>query len=199
MNGAMFNSLARFVERNYPQVSFSDLCRKASLRTNVFAELTWFPDKDFEKLVEILSSQTGKEITTLWRGLGKETFLYFAEIFSDYIKNITSLDEMLTTINKIHYDISKDGLGTPPRFEFKKVTGDQFAQTGKRLLVIKYTSNRNLNDFFLGMLEGAAKHFETNVEIIGRKERGKLVARITVKHPDMIAAWEIESRLFSLL
>ncbi len=181
MNGAMFNSLARFVEKNHPQVSFSDLCREASLRTNIFAELTWYPDKDFMNLMEILSRQTEKELATLWRELGRETFPYFADIFGDYLKNVTGLDEMLTTINKIHYDISKDGLGTPPRFEFKKASENHFE--------VRYTSNRNLTDFFLGMLEGAAKHFETSVQIIGRKERGKLVASITTKQPEMAPAW----------
>jgi hypothetical protein len=190
MNGAMFNSLARFVDKNYPEVSFSDLCQKASLRTNIFAELTWYSDKDFFNLMGILSNQTQKEVTTLWREFGKETFAYFAEIFSDYMKNVNSLDEMLTRINKIHHEISKDGLGTPPRFEFKKVSGNHFAQTGRRLLEIRYTSNRNLNDFFLGMLEKAAKYFDTSVKIIGRKERGKLVASITIEQPEMMpASW----------
>lgn len=178
MNGAMFNSLARFVERNYPEVSFSDLCQKAALKTNIFAELTWYPDKDFLGLMEVLSQQIEKEITTLWREFGKETFQYFAETFGDYMKKITSLDEMLTSINKIHYDISRDGLGTPPRFELKKVSGNHFE--------IKYTSNRNLNDFFLGMLEGAAKYFETTVKIVGRKEKGKLVTTISIRQPEMV-------------
>lgn len=176
MNGAMFNSLARFVEKNYPQVSFSDLCQKASLKTNIFAELSWYPDKDFFNLMEVLSGQTQTDVTTLWRKLGKETFLYFTDIFKEYMRQVTSLEEMLTTINKIHYDISKDGLGTPPRFEFRKVSGNHFE--------IKYSSNRELHDFFLGMLEGAAKYFETSVRIIGRKERGRLVA--TIKQPEMV-------------
>lgn len=178
MNGAMFNSLARFVEKNYPQVSFSDLCQEASLKTNIFAELSWYPDKDFFNLMDVLSGQTQTEVTTLWRELGKETFLYFTDIFKEYMKEVTSLEEMLTRINKIHYDISKDGLGIPPRFEFKKVSGNHFE--------IRYASNRELHDFFLGMLEGAAKHFETSVKIIGRKERGRLVATITIKQPEMM-------------
>jgi hypothetical protein len=178
MNGAMFNSLARFVEKNYPQVSFSDLCQKASLKMNIFAELSWYPDKDFFGLMEVLSGQTQREVTTLWRELGKETFIYFTDIFKEYIKQVASLEEMLTTVNKIHYDISKDGLGIPPRFEFRKVSGNHFE--------IKYSSNRELHDFFLGMLEGAAKHFETSIKIIGRKERGKLVATITIKQPEMM-------------
>jgi hypothetical protein len=178
MNGAMFNSLARFVEKNYPEVSFSELCQKASLKTNIFAELSWYPDKDFFNLMEVLSDQTQTEVTTLWRELGKETFLYFTDIFKEYMKEVTSLEEMLTRINKIHYDISKDGLGIPPRFEFRKVSGNHFE--------IRYASNRELHDFFLGMLEGAAKHFETSVKIIGRKERGKLVATITIKQPEMM-------------
>jgi hypothetical protein len=178
MNGAMFNSLARFVDKKYPQVSFSDLCQKASLKTNIFAELTWYPDKDFFNLIETLSNQTQKELATSWREFGKETFPYFVEIFNDYMKQVTSLDDMLTMINKIHYDISKDGLGIPPRFEFRKVSGNH--------IEIRYTSNRNLNDFFLGMLEGAAKYFETSVKIIARKEKGKLVATITIKQPEMM-------------
>jgi hypothetical protein len=178
MNGAMFNSLARFVEKNYPEVSFSELCQKASLKTNIFAELSWYPDKDFFNLMEVLSDQTQTEVTTLWRELGKETFLYFTDIFKEYIKEVTSLEEMLTSVNRIHYDISKDGLGIPPRFEFKKVSGNHFE--------MRYASNRELHDFFLGMLEGAAKHFETSIKIIGRKEKGKLVATITIKQPEMM-------------
>jgi hypothetical protein len=180
MNGAMFNSLARFVEKNYPQVSFTDLCRSASMRTNIFAELTWYPDKDFTSLVEILSKQTEKDLTALWTEFGRETFLYFAEIFSDYMKKVTTLEDMLTTIDKIHHDISKDGLGTPPRCEFRKASARHFE--------MRYTSNRNLNDFFLGMLEGAAEHFETDVQMATRKERGELVVRITARQPDMAPA-----------
>jgi hypothetical protein len=97
------------------------------------------------------------------------------------MKNVKTLEDMLTTIDKIHHDISKDGLGTPPRREFRKASGRHFE--------IEYTSSRNLNDFFLGMLEGAAKHFQTSVQIIGRKERGKLVACITTKQPEMAPAW----------
>jgi hypothetical protein len=178
MNGSMFNSLARFAEKNYPQVSFSDLCQKASLRTNIFAELTWYPDRDFFNLMEVLSNQTQKEITTLWREFGKETFPYFAEIFNDYMKQVASLDDILTMINKIHYDISKDGLGIPPRFELRKVSGN--------CLEIRYTSNRNLSDFFLGMLEGASEYFETSGKITARKEKGKLVATVTIKQPEMV-------------
>ena len=181
MNGAMFNSLARFVEKNYPQVSFSDLCREASMRTSIFAELTWYPDKDFINLMEILSKQMEMELATLWREFGRETFAYFADIFRDYMKKVTTLEEPLTAINKIHDNISKDGLGTPPRFEFKKASGRHFE--------IKYASDRNLTDFFLGMLEGATKHFETSVQIIGRKERGKLVVRVTARQPEMAPAW----------
>jgi hypothetical protein len=39
------------------------------------------------------------------------------------------------------------------------------------------------------MLEGAAKYFETSVKIIGRKERGKLVASISMKKPELMPAW----------
>lgn len=147
------------------------------MRTNIFAELTWYPDKDFFNLMDALSNQTKKEATTLWREFGRETFPYFAEIFSDYVKQVESLDKMLTVINRIHCDISKDGLGAPPSFELRKVSGDHFE--------IRYGSNRNLNDFLLGMLEGAAKYFETSVKIMGRKEKGKLIAKLTIKHPEM--------------
>jgi hypothetical protein len=96
------------------------------------------------------------------------------------MKKITTLDELLTAINEIHDNISKDGLGTPPRFEFRKASGKDFE--------IKYSSKRNLNDFFLGMLEGAAKHFQTSVQVIGRKERGKLITCITTSQPEMAPA-----------
>ena len=178
MNGAMFNSLARFIDKNYPQVSFTDLCQKASLKTNVFAELTWYPDKDFTKIMQALSDRTETELTTLYREFGRETFSYFADIFSDYMSGVKSFGDLITAVNRIHHNIKRDGLGTPPRLEFRKASPDHFE--------IRYSSDRNSSDFFLGMLEGAVKYFQTDVKILGRKERGKLIVTISIKEPEMV-------------
>lgn len=179
MNGAMFNSLARFIDKNYPQVSFADLCQKASLKTNVFAELTWYPDKDFSKIMKGLSNQSETDLSTLWREFGRETFAYFADIFGDYMSGVKNLSDLITAVNRIHHDIKHDGLGTPSRLEFRKASPNHFE--------IRYSSDRNLNDFFLGMLEGAVKYFQTDVKILGRQERGKLIVTINVKEPEMAA------------
>ncbi len=178
MNGAMFNSLARFIDKNYPQVSFTELCQKASLRTNVFAELTWYPDNDLPNMMKILGEQTETDLSTLWRELGRETFSYFTDIFGDYMNGIKGFSDLITAVNKIHHDIKSDGLGLPPRLEFRKAQPDHFE--------IRYSSDRNLNDFFLGMLEGASKYFQSEVKILGRKERGRLVVTINVKKREMI-------------
>jgi hypothetical protein len=178
MNGAMFNSLARFIDKNHPQVSFSDLCQRAGLKTNVFAELTWYADKDFLKVMQVLSEQTETEITTLWREFGRETFFYFADIFGEYMRGIKNLGDLVTSVNRIHHEIKRDGLGTPPRIEFRKAQPNHFE--------IRYSSEKNLNDFFLGMLEGAVKHFQTDAKILGRKEHGKLIVTITSKQPEMV-------------
>ncbi len=179
MNGAMFNSLARFIDKNYPHISFTDLCQKASVRTNVFAELTWYPDKDFSKIMKALSHHTETDPNTLWREFGRENFSYFADIFGDYMNGVKNFSELITTVNRIHHDIKRDGLGTPPRLEFKKASPDHFE--------IRLSTGRDTNDFFLGMLEGAVKHFQTEVKILGRKERGKMVVTINVKEPEMVA------------
>jgi hypothetical protein len=177
MNGAMFNSLARFIDKHYPQVSFSDLCRKASLNTNVFAELTWYPDNDLPNMVEALSEQTETELSTLWREFGRETFSYFADIFGDYMGEAENFSDLISEVNRIHQGIKQDGLGTPPRLEFRRAQPDHFE--------IRYSSDRKMNDFFLGMLEGASKHFQSEVKILGRKARGKLVVTIHAKEPEM--------------
>jgi hypothetical protein len=179
MNGAMFNSLARFIDKNYPEVSFADLCRDASLKTNVFAELTWYPDKDFERLVKTLGDQTETELSTLWRELGRETFSYFADIFGDYMSEIKNFSDLITRMDRIHHNIKRDGLGTLPRLEFREASPGQFQ--------IRYSSERNLNDFFLGMLEGAVRHYRSDAKILARKQRGKLVVTISVEEPELVA------------
>ncbi|MGB2980828.1 MAG: heme NO-binding domain-containing protein, partial [Candidatus Zixiibacteriota bacterium] len=100
MNGAMFNSLARFIDRNYPRVSFSHLCRKTSLNTNVFAELTWYPDSHLPEMMQALSEQTETDLSTLWREFGRETFSYFADIFGAYLGGVHNFSDMITGINK---------------------------------------------------------------------------------------------------
>jgi hypothetical protein len=177
MNGAMFNSLARFIDRRYPQFSFTDLCRKAGLKTNVFAELTWYPDKDFNKLMQTIGQLIENEPATLWREFGRESFGYFIDIFGDYTGDVTNVGEIITAVNRIHHDIKRDGLGTPPILEFKRASPDNFE--------IRYASERKLDDFFLGMLEGAVKHFGSEVKILGRKERGRLTVTITVKEQEL--------------
>ncbi len=54
-------------------------------------------------------------------------------------------------------------------------------------VLIYLNLHRKLDDFFLGVLEGASKHFQSEVKILGRKERGKLVVTIHVKEPEMAA------------
>jgi hypothetical protein len=187
MNGAMFNSLARFIDRNYPQVSFADLCQKASLRTNIFAELTWYPDEDILNLMQALSDRTDTQLSSLWREFGRETLAYFADIFGDYMGGVKSFADLVEAVNEIHHGIRRDGLGTPPRLEFREASPDHFE--------IRYSSDRNLNDFFLGMLEGAVKHFKSEVVILGRKQRGKLIVTVQVKQPKMATAKQRESSL----
>ncbi len=178
MNGGMYNSLARFIDKNYPRISFSVLCQQASLKTNVFAELTWYPDKDFIKVMEVLSEQTETDLPALWRDFGRETFHYFADIFSDYTQGIKTFPDLITNLNRIHHEIKRDGLGNPPLLEFRRASPDHFE--------IRYTSDIHLFDFFLGMLEGATKHFKTDVKILGKKEKGKLIVTITAKQPEEV-------------
>lgn len=177
MNGAMFNSLARFIDKRYPQISFTELCREARFNTYVFAELTWYPDDDLPALMQALNKRTDTELSSLWRDFGRETFAYFMDIFSDYASDVGSLGELITAVNRIHHHIGIDGLGTPPRLEFREASPDQFE--------IRYSSGRKMDDFFLGMLEGAVKHFQSEASIVGRKVRGKLMVTISVKEPEM--------------
>lgn len=178
MNGAMFNSLARFVDKNFPAVSFSDLCRQASLKTNVFAELTWYPDKDFLKVMEALSEQPDTDMTSLWGDFGRESFLYFMDTFHNYVNGIRSFSDLLTNLNRIHHDIKQDGLGTPPLLEFIEASPGHFK--------IRYVSQRHWNDFFMGMLEGAVKHFKTDMRILGTREKGKYIVTITTKQREAV-------------
>jgi methyl-accepting chemotaxis protein len=124
-----------------------------------------------------LSELTETDLSTLWREFGRETFSYFADIFGDYMSGINSFSDLIPTVNRIHQAISRDGLGTLPRLEFRKASPEHFE--------IRYSSDRKLDDFFLGMLEGASKHFQSEVKILGRKERGKLIVTIHVKEPEM--------------
>jgi hypothetical protein len=148
------------------------------LKTNVFAELTWYPDGDFTNLVQALCETTETEPSTMWREFGQETFEYFADIFGDYMNPDGTLGDLITTVNRIHQHIKNDGLGTPPRMEFRRASPDNFE--------IRCASNRKMDDFFLGMLEGAVKHYGAEVNILGKKERGKLTVTINVKEPEAV-------------
>jgi hypothetical protein len=37
------------------------------------------------------------------------------------------------------------------------------------------------------MLEGAVKHFHSDVKILGKKERGKLIITVSVEEPELVA------------
>ncbi|GAB7081610.1 methyl-accepting chemotaxis protein [Megalodesulfovibrio paquesii] len=119
-----------------------------------------YPDQVMHQMVEAAARKAGKKPRDIFLQFGKFTAVEFHRIYKRYFKT-TDLKEFYLTMNDTHAQLTKDMPGIkPPRFTYED-KGDT--------LVMTYHSPRGYQDYFEGILRGAAEFFKRRVDI--RMER----------------------------
>jgi hypothetical protein len=122
-----------------------------------------FSDEKFVEMVTNLCSilnitkeQAAEEFGQYW------VCEYAPRIYPDYYENIKNAGDFLTKLDSIHVDVMANSPSNieaahPPRFDIKYVD--------ENTLHIHYKSKRRMIDFYIGLVKGVGKYFNTPMEI----------------------------------
>lgn len=137
----------------------------------IFAPLEDVEDKKIFKFIENMSREINMDGNELWEIIGENNLNKFAEDYPIFFKKI-SLYRFLESLNFVHAIIMKKIKGAkPPKMKIDVVSNDSIDFT--------YMSEREMNDYFFGLLKGSAKFFGENIEIKEiERTKGKLKVHI---------------------
>lgn len=133
----------------------------------IFTPLEDVDDNNIFKFIDNMAKEINMDKNELWQIIGENNLNKFAEDYPIFFKKV-SLYRFLESLNFVHAIIMKKIKGAkPPKMKIDVVSNDSINFT--------YMSERELNNYFLGLLKGSAKFFGENIEIkeIERK-KGKL-------------------------
>jgi methyl-accepting chemotaxis protein len=115
-----------------------------------------YPVAVMRQIAQLAGNETGKAPRQVFLDFGKFTIGQFHKLYRRYFK-ATNLKDLYLSMDAIHQQLTKDYPGiNPPRFTYEQA-GDT--------LVMTYSSERGLFDYFEGILLGAAEFMKQRVRV----------------------------------
>jgi len=140
------------------------------------------PTEDIEDsyargFVDAIAKKLGKTPQDIWREIGMDNVLTFSEDYPGFFK-YKNLYSFLKAMYDIHVVVTERIPGAkPPILGMKAI--------GKNLAEMTYKSQRGMFDYFYGMLKGAAKYFNEDIDV-KEAERTNDFTRVLITFPEQI-------------
>lgn len=159
MKGAVFTEFIEFVEETYGFDTADVMLEPEDGKNRVYTQAGNYP---FEELVELVISvhkTEGVEIGDILYNFGIYLFGKLVRMAPFLIAGSNSTIEAISKVDTyIHIEVKKlYPEAELPKFEVKKLEDDY--------LEIMYSSDKKLEILAKGLMMGAAKHFNENIEI----------------------------------
>lgn len=160
MRGLVFTELIEFVEEALGHNVSDKMIKEAKLDNNgVFTQGGSYEFDDLVKLVVSLSNITGKEVGELLYVFGEHMFERLVLLYGKEIDSKGSSIEFIDNVeNVIHVEVRK-------LYPDAELPIFQTIEKGKDHLVIIYISNKRLEEFAHGLIDGCAKYFGELLDI----------------------------------
>lgn len=114
-------------------------------------------DNKINKMMDTVCKLKNISSSSLWNSIGEENIVSFTRDYPGFFKHDT-LYHFLKSMYDVHIVVVKKIPGAkPPLLNIEA--------TSSRKAVFTYSSKRGMFDYFVGLLKGAAKHFNENIEI----------------------------------
>ncbi len=158
MKGIVFNLLGDMVEEQFGLEAWDAILDKAG-SDGIFVATETYSDEALLALVAAGSEISGIAVPDLVRAFGRYMIPRFRESYGIFFEGHQDLKAFLLTVDSvIHVEVRKlypeAGL---PEFSYQNESDDQMTMT--------YRSPRKLCDLAIGLIEGAAAHFEEKCTI----------------------------------
>lgn len=126
-------------------------------RTKVFTPLEDVDDGLCNRLMATIAKKAGVELADMWRKVGNQNVNTFFGLYSGFFKHRCAYD-FLRSMNDVHKIVMRRFAGAkPPILDMVPISS--------RSAHFIYRSKRGMFDYFLGMVEGAAMHYQEKVDI----------------------------------
>lgn len=158
MKGIIFNLFEEVVSADRGEDAWDDVLESSGL-DGAYTSLGSYPDEDLLKLVAAAGPVLGMPEQEVVRWFGRKSLPLLAARYPQFFDSHTSTRPFLLTLNDIiHPEVRKiyPGAGVPV-FDCDDSAED--------VLVMAYTSSRQLCAFGHGLIEGAADHYGEHAEV----------------------------------
>lgn len=160
MKGIIFTTLADMVQDKYGLEMWDKLLLEVNPPSEgAYTAGTVYPDSELFALLACLSKMTNLPINDLLNAYGEYLFEKLLGYFPNLVPEHITLKEFLLTINDIiHVEVKKMHPNAElPRISYENPAADQ--------LVMLYQSPRKLCPLAMGLMKGAAKHYQASYHI----------------------------------
>ncbi len=160
MRGVVFTELIEFVEEALGFDVADAMIEKAHLQNNgAFTQGGNYPFEELQKIVISLSEITGKPISDLLELFGRHLFKRLVGIYNRDIRSIGNSLDFIDSVEKfVHVEVKK----LYPDADLPTFTTEE--KTDHAMSMV-YSSEKRLEAFAKGLLEGCAEYFDENLDI----------------------------------
>lgn len=158
VKGIIFNFVEEIVAGDAGRDTWDDVLEEAGV-DGAYTSVGSYDDEELFAIVDAAADELGMEERDLLRHVGRESIPRFYDRYPELFEEQDGLEAFLRSLNGIiHPEVEKLYPGAEvPQFDVE--TADDGA------LLMGYASPRKLCHFGEGLIQGAADHYDTAVEV----------------------------------
>ncbi|MBU2893645.1 heme NO-binding domain-containing protein [Colwellia sp. D2M02] len=160
MKGSVFNGFEAYIEQEYGLHIWQQVIENTALESNgIYLGSETYEDQELFSLLDELANLTDCTANDIQRSFGCFFFQTLFSLTIEHISNVDNLFDFLKAVDDvIHVEVKKaDPAAYTPAFFYDSPK--------ENILVMRYVSKRGMCYFAEGLILGAAKHFNTPVQI----------------------------------
>lgn len=159
MKGVIFRALEELVVTNYGMAQWDAFLEQGGLSERYYLGPQSYPDEELVKLVDVISVSLNTPKPQLIEAFGLYLFGYLARTHGDLVNKFSSFDVLIEGIDGIiHQEVQK--LYSEPNLP--TIAVDKISERELRVI---YNSPRKLCFCAEGLIQGAAAHFATKIDL----------------------------------
>jgi len=160
MKGVITIALREMIMEKYGKEKWEAILKNADLDTS----LVMLPISDIDDKIVLKIINSVCEILNISLVQSADAFgeywvtVYAQKLYHSYFINVKTAKEFLLKMDLVHVITTKNIHGAhPPRFEYEL--------KGDKTLIMKYKSERNLIDIFVGLIKGVGKYYKEDLKV----------------------------------
>ena len=171
MKGIVFTEFLELVENEFGLEVVQQIIDECELETaGVYTAVGTYSHKDMFKMVAKLSEIKGLPVPALLKVFGE----YFFTTLKDKYPVFVEKPNLFSFLNSIDQYIHPEVLKLYPDAELPRFQAEIKSDNE---MMLNYMSSRKMSDLAIGLIKGAANHFEEDVDVvkIGEENDGQTV------------------------